>query len=393
MLTRLAGTLLFIIAASGDDEPTRYPVYVTVIQNSGGRTGHKLKDIFSAFALASLYDWEVVWHPTWRATPGAESLDAIAEVLPRDGGAAADPDQLSVARGEHANHTADIFGVIGPSMRGADEVSNAGALTVLVDEPAWGGLPFEAVEAIRARVDDARRRSAVVLALARATRVHLYQLANWEAAGRARAGAYSDAIRAVRRLFRAAASPHVPAVPVAAQPYAANVSVAIHVRRGDLWNPARSGDGRAFQNGGPAAYYVEVVRRLRAALAGRGGAAFRLFTERWGSYDERAARAEFAPAFAPGAPDLELVVKYCLYEDFAAMAAADVVVLTRGKGSLSDLLAYFAQGVLLWHPDSDRRDLRFDPPLRNHVPTDDTGRFDAHDVLARIPGRRHSSIK
>ena len=126
MLTRLAGTLLFIIAASGDDEPTRYPVYVTVIQNSGGRTGHKLKDIFSAFALASLYDWEVVWHPTWRATPGAESLDAIAEVLPRDGGAAADPDQLSVARGEHANHTADIFGVIGPVAKVLEHAARCG---------------------------------------------------------------------------------------------------------------------------------------------------------------------------------------------------------------------------------------------------------------------------
>jgi len=80
---------------------------------------------------------------------------------------------------------------------------------------------------------------------------------------------------------------------------------------------------------------------------------FTIYTEKHGvdSYSEGDARRELgmdvaeggkagATGFGDGSTTLRLVIEYCLYEHFEAMASADVVVLSRGPhGSLSDMVS------------------------------------------------------
>ena len=76
------------------NSPETHEVYVTVWCNSGGRTGHKMKDILSAFALAHIFGWKVASHPSWLANaPGGAPLSSLP------------------FQGAHANHTGDLFGV------------------------------------------------------------------------------------------------------------------------------------------------------------------------------------------------------------------------------------------------------------------------------------------
>ena len=63
----------------------------------------------------------------------------------------------------------------------------------------------------------------------------------------------------------------------------------------------------------------------------------------------------------------------CRY--FEEITRSDVLVLTRGQGSLSDIAAYYTDGAVLLHR-GDRVHLAFDPILGSHVVCDDDGNFD-----------------
>ena len=80
---------------------------------------------------------------------------------------------------------------------------------------------------------------------------------------------------------------------------------------------------------------------------------------------------------------LRLVVEYCLYEVFDAMASADVVVLSRGPhGSLSDLLGYFTTGVVLLRVEE--RMLRYEPLPVRWCPVGLSGAVDERAVAASL---------
>lgn len=161
------------------------------------------------------------------------------------------------------------------------------------------------------------------------------------------------------------------------------------------------------------------------------GLDFTIYTEKHGValYSEADARRELgmdaaqggaagATGLGDGSVRLRLVVDYCLYEHFEAMASADVVVLSRGPhGSLSDMvsqltllsihtpvvmyatplhgnlthprphqLGYFAKGVVLLH--TEERMLRYTPlPLRWHSASE-LGVFNESAVAASLAAPR-----
>mmetsp|Transcript_97129 Transcript_97129/g.277955 ORF Transcript_97129/g.277955 Transcript_97129/m.277955 type:complete len:398 (+) Transcript_97129:419-1612(+) len=363
-------------------------------------TKQPLSDIYSAFAVGTVLQCEVVHHPSWTEAKPPPADVSLSQAEPfRE----LHPDILHVLEGAHANHSADIFGVANDvrpvasvfqrASDGQEEGGGSrdgGSTTVRwlgIDKVAWGGLPFEVISGLGEQVaQEMAKGSDLLVVLANAARVHLYQVHNWERRGLVRSGTYTQLMGEVRRRYdaqqqwQALGQPSKQGATCTNESVDGNgnggdnvVTVAVHMRRGDLV-------GVDKKEGGDAGYYRSIIDQLRRV----GGASgikleFTIYTEKHGvdSYSEGDARRELgmdvaeggkagATGFGDGSTTLRLVIEYCLYEHFEAMASADVVVLSRGPhGSLSDMLGYFAEGVVLLHVEE--RMLRYSPlPPRWH---------------------------
>ena len=156
-------------------------------------TKQPLSDIYSAFAVGTVLQCEVVHHPSWTEAKPPPADVSLSQAEPfRE----LHPDILHVLEGAHANHSADIFGVAndvrpvasifqrasdGQEEGGGSRDGGRAVRWLGIDKVAWGGLPFEVISGLGEQVaQEMAKGSDLLVVLANAARVHLYQVCEFQ---------------------------------------------------------------------------------------------------------------------------------------------------------------------------------------------------------------------
>ena len=188
-------------------------------QKSGGRSGHRLKDLFTAAVVAQLCGGQATFHQGWQRQ----------EIIP----------------------------VVGIREQLADAPSGIEPIKYQASSGGWGGMPFEEVTRLLDWIETKRvTGKTTFIQLTGLCRIHLFQIHNWELNGLIPSGTYEALIHQLRQmLWRGPLPSRDPDRPT---------RIAIHARRGDVANP----NSKLFKVMGPgsvwnAEFYQRCVDHFR----------------------------------------------------------------------------------------------------------------------------------
>lgn len=165
-------------------------------QNSHGRSGHQLKDLFTSVILGELLGLETVFGSSWQKQ---SLLPAVPWEQPRA----------------------------------------TRALRMPLPQNAWDGISFEQFQEIT-RTVKAKRNDSVLFVFSGVCRIHLSQLHAWEVAQRIPNGTFERCLARLQKLYWGPKTP---------QQFRQG-QVAIHARRGDVADP----NHHEYHHMGPGAW-------------------------------------------------------------------------------------------------------------------------------------------
>ena len=174
-------------------------------QNSGGRSGHQLKDLFTSVILGELLNLKTVYGNSWQEQSLLPhiSLDPVI-----------------------ASHLVEIQN----------------------HEKSWDGISFVRLQEIALMVRE-KRKADTLFVLSGVCRIHLHQLHSWELAKQIPAGSLERCLQVLRKLFW-----NEETLP----PFQEGL-VAIHARRGDVADPNHHEYERMGPGTWDAAFYQEQI--------------------------------------------------------------------------------------------------------------------------------------
>ena len=189
-------------------------------QDSGGRSGHVLKDLFSSVVVARLFGGSVAYNESWER----QSLLPLAGVK-----------QVLDTKTPFSDDT---------------------TLVVRPKVDFWGGLSFgHLLQFEKWLEENVKRGRNTCVQLRGVFRIHLSQVHNWELQKRIPQGTFLSLVSDLRKMYWNGAMPNQTDWPPR--------RVAIHVRRGDVADPKH----REFRKMGPggvwnSAFYQKCIDQL-----------------------------------------------------------------------------------------------------------------------------------
>jgi len=262
-------------------------LHIAYRQNGKGRSGHRLKDLFTSVTLSeALGSADPAYDESWAGVVLFDPKNVKAALRPRR-----DDYQFVFELRPDCDH--------------------------------WGGIGPEKFRALKRLLSSAMASKVpVLLVLSGVFRLHLSQLHSWGIRGWVEGGAFARALSTLRLMYWGGAGPPTPGQEVR--------RVAIHARRGDVGNP----EHRSYHQLGPgtiwtARFYESVIEHLSSSYP---DASIEVFTEK--SFSDDLVGLKGADLVRGGAESLE--------DHFRRMVTADILV--PANSGLSTWAAYLSTG-------------------------------------------------
>jgi hypothetical protein len=257
-------------------------IYVSVDQTTGGRTGHKMKDYLTAYCIHFMFGWPIVYNNTW-----------------------------NFPINDHNNHV-NIFNIRDNSLSKHCTTSK----TLVYKFQAWAGMDLETLLQIKETAE--KYNEDVIVIFRDATRVLPNQLYNWGFKKE-----YNNLILHLKNLYDI--STFKPPKMLEHKIF----TITVHIRKGDVFN-------RIMHNFDhiDISYYVNVIHNLSKVI--KQPYLINIISEKWKGYDEKDVRSLMNLKLENNLK-VNVVLDYCIYEYFTDFIESDILVLTNGQGSFSDM--------------------------------------------------------
>tara|TARA_A100001015_G_C15029524_1_gene732406 strand:- start:1448 stop:2392 length:945 start_codon:yes stop_codon:yes gene_type:complete len=260
-------------------------IFVEVLQTSGGRTGHKLKDYLTAIIYFFLCNYKIILNETW--------------IFPEN---------------DHNNHLS-MFNLID---NGLVEQKPIDYQNVDYSLSNWSGMDYNKYIEINEYLQSLKKNNDkyIILRLKDATRILLSDVYNWEKNNLIPFGKYESIINYLRHRY------YLVNEKIELKNLAINI--AIHIRKGDVYmRPLHQS----------VKYYENIIKQLNTIKVNK---IITIYSEKWENYDEidvyelKYLQNEYTK--------INIIFSYCLYEYFSEILGNFIFVPTIGQGSFSDMI-------------------------------------------------------
>lgn len=293
-------------------------IYIWITQTSGGRTGHKWKDLVTAFCLHFIKGWKILYDDSWCGSN----------------------------KNTHNNHL-DIFRFTYSSLVKRHNPHQENSPPVYTfKNTSWDGMTMDTLcELFQFAEHMDTKCGNVIIRLVEATRVLPNQLYNWgykqeffKLSSHLRslycdydANESSTTTKPDHHVFE-----HKSFTQTLVSPE--TLKIMVHVRKGDCYDRVMHGfDHRNI------AYYKNVMTNLYNKYCGQQPIVFNVISETWPGYDEKDVRSLEHLFGETKNCKVNIYMDKCLYEYFTECIESDLIVVTNGQGSFSDLCILYAK--------------------------------------------------
>lgn len=271
-------------------------IYITVDQHTGGRAGHKLKDIVSAYILAKLYNWNLCRHRSWN------------------------------------HYVLKPFGIELNLPIVQDLVKNIDDIHTHIFRPpelSWGGMTLNQVEELyELAINLEKKHKNIIIILSNVARIHLDQVDNWHQDGRIKFNVYSEVVKDLKNRFQLVDLNRLPDKHLDINQ--SSVKVAVHIRRGDLGHVLQNQDFNSVK------YYKSLISNLRAILPVK--LDINIYSERKNAEDIKELAGE----------NVKIHLGRSFENDFKDMLTAHILI--PASSGMSSWAIYLCHGLVLCPP-------------------------------------------
>ena len=305
-------------------------IFIEIIQNSGGRTGHKLKDYLTAFCFYFICNYKIIINDCWK--------------FPEN----------------NCNNHLNMFNLISSDI--FVNRPNDSIITIKYSLKNWQGMKYYTFKEITKRIEDTQSKNidkSIIVQLSRATRIQLSDVYNWELSNLIEKRTYSKLTLCVRSQLLT--SPNNNQLPIIKNKNIINIS--IHIRKGDVFH-------RSIHRS--VKYYENIIKNLKKLEFKKH---IYIFSEKWKGYDGEDVFDLIN--LKDNNTNIEVIFEVCLYEYFVDIINSDIFVATIGQGSFSDMAIHYKSKNTIVILNNLLRQNKFNDDMNNMlIKTEQNGDFD-----------------
>ena len=265
----------------------RMPVFVEVVQTTGGRTGHKMKDYLTAVIFNRICGYKIIKNNTWE--------------FPID---------------NHNNHVV-MFNILDNNIIAERPVDKLIYIDYKLSN--WEGMGYDIYSKIIKQISNtisATPDSNIILRLSGSTRIQLSDIYNWEKKAKMPTGSYNE-IKSYLKQRYDGLQEQLP------KPQKI-LHITIHIRKGDVFmRPMHQS----------VDYFKKIIEQIKNINIKK---KITIYSEKWPGYDEKDVNE--LKTLEDQNTIIEIILDRCLYEYFNDILSSDICVACIGQGSFSDLL-------------------------------------------------------
>lgn len=310
-------------------------IYIEIIQNSGGRTGHKMKDYLTAFCFYFLFGYKIIKNKYWR--------------FPKN----------------NCNNHLDMFNLYNNELF-VNMPRDPVKIKIEFSLCNWLGMKYKKFQKIINEIQclqENNKNRTIIVQLSKATRIQLCDIYNWELNNFIEKGSYDKIKSYLRTQFLS--SPLNNQVKLT---YNQNIlNIVIHIRKGDVFE-------RPLHKS--VKYYENIIKLLKQIQLNKN---IIILTEKWEGYNGEDVYE--LKKFEDENTDIEIIFEMCLYEYFADIINSDIFVPTIGQGSFSDLVIHYKSKDTIIIYNKELRQNNFNDNMNNSlIETNKQGHFNIQQL-------------
>ena len=279
-------------------------ISVLITQTSGGRTGHKMKDLLTAFCLHFLLGWKILYDGSW--------LNKCNN------------------KNNHDDHC-NIFNLIKSSLVQKHDPKTDNTCIYEYQKTSWSGMSIDNLNKLKLFAENLEEKDGnVILRLTKATRVLPNQLYNWN---------YNDQFEKLLLYLRDlyfSDQNHDTFLNKGFLDLNDRLSITVHIRKGDVYNRVMHGFDHK-----DISYYKNIIIQLSKKFKNIPHT-FNIISEKWKGYDEKDVK-DLKKLDLSINSKINIYMDFCLYEYFTECINSDIIVVTNGQGSFSDLCILYSK--------------------------------------------------
>ena len=306
-------------------------ILIEIIQNSGGRTGHKMKDYLTAFCFYFICDYKIIDNDYWN--------------FPKN----------------DCNNHLDMFNLKDNSNNiFVKKSNNNNYITLTYSLKNMIGMDFITFKNIINKIENVKNTNTdkkIIISLSNATRIQLSDVYNWEISNLIKKGTYNKITSYLReRFLNYSNSIQIPIIK------SNTINISIHIRKGDVHT-------RILHIS--VEYYKIIINNLKKIKKLK---YIYIYTEKWNNYNGN--DVFNLKYLEDDLTKIQIIFKECLYEYFINMINSDIFVCTIGQGSLSDLVIHYKNKNTIIILNHELRQNKFNDNMDNTlIKTDYNGNF------------------
>ena len=301
-------------------------IFIEIIQNSGGRTGHKLKDYLTAFCFYFICNYKIIYNNYFKS--------------PKD---------------KYINmfnfYSSDIF---------VNTPKNPTIIELSLKN--WNGMNYDKFKEITKRFEDRQRKTvnkSIIVKLSKATRIQLSDVYNWELSNLIEKGTYNKLTSYLRTQLLS--SPNNNQIQFIKNKNNI-INICIHIRKGDVYN-------RPIHKS--VKYYENIIKNLKNLEYKKH---IYIFSEKWKNYNGEDVINLIN--LKDNNTDIEVNFKG-IWEYMVDIINSDIFVATIGQGSFSDLVTHYKSKNTVIIYCNELRQNKFNDNMNNMIiKTNKNGDFD-----------------
>lgn len=305
-------------------------IFIEIIQNSGGRTGHKLKDYLTAFCFYFICNYKTIKNTYWK--------------FPKN----------------DCNNHLDMFNLISSDIF-VNRPNNPN-ITIKYSLSNWMGMNYDKFKEITERIEDTQKKNinkSIIVQLSNATRIQLSDVYNWELSNLIEKGSYNKLTLYLRTLLLS--SPNNNQIQ-----FIKNrnniINICIHIRKGDVYYKDLHKSVK---------YYENIINNLKKLEFKKH---IYIFSEKWKGYDGEDVIDLIN--LKDNNTEIEVIFEG-LWEYMVDIINSDIFVSTIGQGSFSDLVTHYKSKNTVIIYCNELRQNKFNDNMNNMlIETNKNGEFD-----------------
>lgn len=326
-------------------------ICIEIIQTSGGRTGHKLKDFLTAFCFHFISNYKIVKNLYWN--------------FPEN----------------DCNNHVNMF-----NLNSSDIIIDSSSIPVPVITieyglENWKGMSYDKFEEITKKIKELQLKNinkTIIVKLFNSTRIQLSDVYNWELSKLIKKGTYNKITSYLRSLlldspinnqklveYRKTFSGFLPADSSGGgiKNDTGVINISIHIRKGDVFK-------RQLHQS--VEYYKNIIKNLKKLIMKKN---IYIFTEKWYGYNCEDVLDLIN--LKDNNTNIKVICEFCLYEYFVHIINSNIFVATIGQGSLSDIAIHYKSKNTIVILNHLLRQNKFNDNMNNMlIKTKNDGNFD-----------------